>query len=150
MLKIGDKAPDFKLKNEKGEIISLKNFSGKNVILYFYPKDDTSGCTAEACSFRDNIKLFEKKKTVILGMSKDSVISHKKFKDKYNLPFSLLSDDTLDVLKKYDVWKEKNMYGRKYFGIERTTYIIDKNGFIKNIFNKVKVNGHTEEILKSL
>ena len=150
MLKIGDKAPDFKLKDEKGEIISLKKFSGKSVILYFYPKDDTSGCTAEACSFRDNIKLFENKNTVILGISKDSIISHKKFKDKYNLPFSLLSDDTLDVIKKYDVWKEKNMYGRKYFGIERTTYIIDKNGFIKDIFNKVKVNGHTEEVLKSL
>ena len=150
MLKPGDKAPDFALQNDKGENVTLKDLKGKKVILYFYPKDDTSGCTKEACSFRDNIKIIEKKNAVVIGVSKDSVKSHDKFKKKYNLPFTLLSDENLEMLKNYDVWKEKSMYGKKYMGIERTTFIIDEKGKIREIFNKVKVDGHTEEILSKL
>jgi len=150
MLKIGDKAPDFTLISDTGEKVSLKDFKGKKVILYFYPKDDTSGCTAEACSFRDNIKIIEKKNTVVIGVSKDNLKSHQKFKTKYELPFTLLSDENLDMIKDYDVWKEKSMYGKKYMGIERTTYIINEKGKIQDIFNKVKVDGHTEEVLSKL
>lgn len=144
------KAPDFSLLNDKGEEISLKDFKGKKVVLYFYPKDDTSGCTKEACDFRDKIKVFEKNKIVVIGVSKDSVKSHDKFRKKYNLPFMLLSDENLDVLKKYDVWKEKSMYGRKYMGIERTTFIIDEKGVIKEIYSKVKVDGHVDEVLSKI
>lgn len=150
MLKTGDKAPEFSLISDKGEKVSLKDFKGKKVILYFYPKDDTSGCTKEACSFRDNIRIFEKKNAVIIGVSKDNTASHQKFKKKYDLPFILLSDENLDMIKAYDVWKEKSMYGKKYMGIERTTYIIDETGKIQEIYNKVKVDGHTEEILDKL
>ncbi len=150
MLKIGDKAPNFKLTADDGKTYSLKDFKGKKLILYFYPKDMTSGCTAEACDFRDNIKLFHKKNSVVIGVSKDNIESHKKFKSKYNLPFTLLSDENMEMFKAYDVWKEKSMYGKKYMGIERTTYIIDENGIIKEIFNKVKVKGHIEEILKKI
>jgi len=150
MLKIGDKAPDFTLISDTGEKVSLKDLKGKKVILYFYPKDDTSGCTAEACSFRDNIKIIEKKNTVVIGVSKDNLKSHQKFKTKYELPFTLLSDENLDMIKDYDVWKEKSMYGKKYMGIERTTYIINEKGKIQDIFNKVKVDGHTEEVLSKL
>lgn len=150
MLKPGMKAPDFSLLNDKGEEISLKDFKGKKVVLYFYPKDDTSGCTKEACDFRDKIKVFEKNKIVVIGVSKDSVKSHDKFRKKYNLPFMLLSDENLDVLKKYDVWKEKSMYGRKYMGIERTTFIIDEKGVIKEIYSKVKVDGHVDEVLSKI
>lgn len=150
MLKPGDKAPDFKLMSDEGKSVSLKDLKGKKIILYFYPKDDTSGCTAEACSFRDNIKLIEKKNAVVIGVSKDDTKSHQKFKKKYDLPFTLLSDENLDILKAYDVWKEKSMYGRKYMGIVRTTYIIDEKGKIKDIFNNVKVDGHTGEILEKL
>lgn len=150
MLKPGDKAPDFNLVSDEGKNISLKDLKGKKVILYFYPKDDTSGCTAEACSFRDNIKILEKKNAIVIGVSKDNTKSHQKFKKKYDLPFTLLSDENLDMLKEYDVWKEKSMYGRKYMGVERTTYIIDEKGKIQDIFNKVKVDGHTQEVLKKL
>ncbi|MEO8664061.1 MAG: thioredoxin-dependent thiol peroxidase [Ignavibacteria bacterium] len=150
MLKPGDKAPDFNLVSDEGKNISLKDLKGKKVILYFYPKDDTSGCTAEACSFRDNIKAIEKENTIVIGVSKDNTKSHLKFKEKYDLPFTLLSDENLEMLKKYDVWKEKSMYGKKYMGIERTTFIIDEKGIIKDIFNKVKVDGHTQEILQKL
>lgn len=150
MLKPGDKAPEFSLISDEGKKVSLKELKGKKVILYFYPKDDTSGCTAEACSFRDNIKLIEKKNTVVIGVSKDNTVSHQKFKKKYNLPFTLLSDENLDMLKDYDVWKEKSMYGKKYMGIERTTFILDEKGKIQDIFNKVKVQGHTEELLKKI
>ncbi|MDO8550770.1 MAG: thioredoxin-dependent thiol peroxidase [Ignavibacteria bacterium] len=146
----GKKAPAFTLKNQNGETISLNYFKGKNVVLYFYSKDDTSGCTAEACSFRDDFPKFEKTDAVILGVSPDSVESHKRFEQKYNLNFDLLSDEKKEVLEKYDVWKEKNMYGRKYMGVERTTYIIDPEGKIKKIFPKVKVNGHNKEVLESL
>ncbi|MFZ1320577.1 MAG: thioredoxin-dependent thiol peroxidase [Ignavibacteria bacterium] len=150
MLKIGDKAPTFDLISDTGEKVSLKDLKGKKVILYFYPKDDTSGCTKEACSFRDNIKVIEKKNAVVIGVSKDNTKSHQKFKLKYDLPFTLLSDENFEMLKDYDVWKEKSMYGRKYMGIERTTYIIDEKGKLADIFNKVKVDGHIEDILAKL
>ena len=150
MLKVGDKAPDFKLSADDGKNYSLKDFAGKKIVLYFYPKDNTSGCTAEACDFRDNIKLFNKKNAVVIGVSKDSIESHIKFKSKFELPFLLLSDETLKSLKDYMVWKEKSLYGRKYMGIERTTYVIDEKGKIKNIYNKVKVDGHIEEILNNI
>jgi len=139
MLQEGNKAPDFKLKDQNEKEISLSDYKGKNVILYFYPKDNTSGCTAEACSFRDDFPKFKKVETVILGVSPDSVESHKKFAKKYNLNFSLLADEDKEVIKKYDVWKEKSMYGRKYMGVERSTFIIDSDGKIKKIFRKVKV-----------
>lgn len=150
MLRTGDKAPDFKLKTDAGKTVSLKDFKGKKVILYFYPKDMTSGCTLEACDFRDNIKTFTKKNSVILGVSADSIDSHKKFKDKYKLPFTLLSDETKEMINDYGVWKEKSMYGKKYMGIERTTFVIDEKGKIEKIFNKVSVNGHIEELLETI
>jgi peroxiredoxin Q/BCP len=150
MLKEGNKAPDFKLKDQDDKTISLKDFKGKNVVLYFYPKDNTSGCTAEACNFRDEFPKFGKLDAVILGVSPDSVESHKKFAQKYKLPFRLLSDGKKEVLEKYNVWQEKNMYGRKYMGVVRTTYVIDKEGKIKKIFNKVKVEGHNKEVMEAL
>jgi thioredoxin-dependent peroxiredoxin len=150
MIKIGEKAPDFKLIADDGKIYSLKDFKSKKLILYFYPKDMTSGCTTEACDFRDNIKLFQKKNFTVIGVSKDSIESHKKFKTKYTLPFVLLSDENMDMLKAYDVWKEKSMYGKKYMGIERTTFVINEKGIIQEIFNKVKVNGHIKEILNKI
>ncbi|MBI5402450.1 MAG: thioredoxin-dependent thiol peroxidase [Ignavibacteriae bacterium] len=148
MLEKNDKAPDFKLNADDSKTYSLKDFRGKKLILYFYPKDMTSGCTAEACDFRDNAKLFHKKNAVIIGVSKDSVESHRKFRTKYELPFTLLSDESTNMLEAYGVWKEKSMYGRKYMGIERTTFIIDEKGYISEIFKKVKVTGHIVEILK--
>lgn len=150
MLQEGNKAPDFKLKDQNEKEILLSDYKGKNVILYFYPKDNTSGCTAEACSFRDDFPKFKKVETVILGVSPDSVESHKKFAKKYNLNFSLLADEDKEVIKKYDVWKEKSMYGRKYMGVERSTFIIDSDGKIKKIFRKVKVQGHNEEVMEVL
>lgn len=150
MLKEGTKAPTFTLLNQDGKKVSLKDFLGKKVVLYFYPKDMTLGCTKEACDFRDHINLFHNKNVVVLGVSPDSVQSHKKFQEKYGLPFDLLSDESKKVLEKYDVWKEKSMYGRKYFGVERTTFIIDENGKIKKIFPRVKVNGHIKEVLQAL
>jgi len=150
MLKTGDKAPDFKLMSDSGETISLKNYKGKKVILYFYPKDMTSGCTAEACDFRDNFKKFEKKNTVVIGVSPDNTASHLKFKDKYELPFTLLSDETKKMLTDYGVWQEKSMYGRKYMGVVRTTFVIDEKGKIEKVFEKVKVEGHIAELLEEL
>jgi peroxiredoxin Q/BCP len=150
MLKVGDKAPLFTLLDKNNEKISLKDFKGKKVILYFYPKDMTSGCTQEACDFRDAFPAFNKLKAVVLGISIDSVTSHNKFAGKYDLPFTLLSDENKEVVEKYGVWKEKSMYGRKYMGIERTTFLIDEEGKIKNIFPKVKVAGHVEEVIKAL
>src|SRR5206468_2997680 len=123
---VGDKAPDFLLPTGSGEAVSLKDFKRKKVVLYFYPKDDTSGCTKEACSFRDNFKVIQKKGTVVIGVSIDGVESHKKFAAKYDLPFTLVSDEEKELVKKYGVWKEKSMYGRKYMGIERTTFLIDE------------------------
>lgn len=150
MLKEGSKAPAFTLPNEKGKKVSLKDFEGQKVVLYFYPKDMTSGCTKEACDFRDAHPDFKKIKAVVLGVSPDSIDSHKKFAEKYELPFTLLSDENKNVLEKYGVWKEKSMYGKKYMGVERTTVIIDEKGKIQKIFPKVKVNGHAEEVLEEL
>lgn len=150
MIEVGKKAPDFTLTDQNDKKISLKDFKGKKIILYFYPKDNTSGCTKEACNFRDEFPKFNGVDSVILGVSPDSVSSHKKFADKYNLPFSLLADEDKKVLQLYDVWKEKSMYGRKYMGVERTTLIIDENGKIKKIFNKVKVDEHHKELLEAL
>ena len=150
MLKIGDKAPDFKLTADSGEILSLKDYKGKKIILYFYPKDMTSGCTQEACDFRDSIKKFEKKNTVVIGVSPDDTKSHLKFKDKYDLPFTLLSDESKKMLEDYGVWQEKSMYGRKYMGVVRTTLIIDEKGKIEKIFEKVKVPGHIAELLDTI
>jgi len=150
MLDEGKKAPVFTLNNQDGKSISLKDFYGKKVVLYFYPKDDTSGCTKEACSFRDGFPEFNNLNAVILGVSPDSVESHKKFAEKYNLPFTLLSDEPREIIEKYDVWKEKNNYGKKYMGVERTTFLIDENGMIKKIFPKVKVDGHDQELLEAL
>ncbi|MEN3037603.1 MAG: thioredoxin-dependent thiol peroxidase [Candidatus Kryptonium sp.] len=149
-LKVGQKAPNFTLPSDTGEKISLKDFRGKKVVLYFYPKDDTPGCTKEACSFRDNINLILEKGAIVIGVSADSVESHKKFKEKYNLNFPLLSDEKHKVLEKYGVWKERSLYGKKFMGTERTTFIIDEQGKIAHIFRKVKVDGHTEEVLKKL
>jgi len=150
MLAVGDKAPDFKLKNDEGKEISLKDFRGKNVVLYFYPKDDTPGCTKEACDFRDQQKDFSKKNAVVLGMSGDAVESHAKFRKKYGLPFQLLADPEKKVLEAYGVWKEKSMYGRKYMGVERTTLVIDPQGKIAKIYPKVSVTGHVDEVLGSI
>lgn len=150
MIEVGKKAPDFSLLNQDEKKISLKDYLGKKVVLYFYPKDDTSGCTKEACNFRDEFPKFTKTKAVILGVSPDSVKSHKKFAEKYDLNFDLLADEEKKVVEKFEVWKEKSMYGRKYMGVERTTFIIDEKGKIKNIFNKVKVDGHNKEVLEAL
>lgn len=150
MLKEGNKAPAFTLPDKNGKKVALKDFEGKKVVLYFYPKDMTSGCTKEACDFRDSHPDFKKTKTVVLGVSADSVESHKKFSDKHELPFTLLSDEDKKVVEKYGVWKEKSMYGRKYMGIERTTVIIDEKGKVQKIFPKVKVKGHVEEVLAEL
>ncbi len=150
MLKAGDKAPDFKLIADNGETVSLKDLKGRKVILYFYPKDMTSGCTVEACDFRDNIKKFEKKNAVIIGVSPDDTKSHIKFKTKHDLPFTLLSDETHKMLEAYGVWQEKSMYGRKYMGVVRTTFLIDEKGRIEKVWEKVKVDGHAEEALGSI
>ena len=147
----GKPAPDFSLPSTEGREISLKDFKGKkNIVLYFYPKDDTPGCTQEACDFRDGLKKFAAKDAVVLGVSADPLAAHEKFRGKYKLPFPLLSDEAKEVIKKFDVWKEKSMYGKKYMGIERTTVVIDKKGEVRRIFPKVKVTGHAEEVLKTL
>ena len=147
MLQEGQSAPDFKVKNDKDEEVSLYDFHGQNVVLYFYPKDSTSGWTNEAIGFRDLKPEFEKLNAVILGVSPDSVKSHQNFSQKNNLPFTLLSDEKKEVVQLYDVWKEKSMYGRKYIGVERTTFVIDKEGTIQKIFPKVKVPQHPEAVL---
>ena len=149
-LSVGNKAPDFTLPNGEGKPVSLSDFKGKKVVLYFYPKDDTSGCTKEACSFQENLGVLKKRGAVVLGVSADSPTSHQKFAAKYDLSFPLISDEQKELITKYGVWKEKSMYGRKYMGIERTTFIIGENGKITHIFPKVKVDGHTEEILNAL
>ena len=147
---IGDPAPDFSLLGDDGNTHSLGELKGKKVVLFFYPKDDTSGCTKEACSFRDNLSPLKKKGAVVVGVSADSVESHKSFISKYDLNFALLSDEGRSTLENYGVWKQKSFLGRKYMGIERTTFIIDEKGKISHIFPKVKVDGHTEEVLNAL
>ena len=147
MLKVGDRAPSFILQTETGEKIGLKDLKGKTVILYFYPKDMTPGCTQEACDFRDLHPQAKKKGVVVLGVSKDSVETHSKFKAKYSLPFALLSDPDGKVCEAYGVWQEKSLYGRKFMGIVRTTFVIGPDGKISHVFPKVKVKGHAAEAL---
>jgi len=147
---VGKPAPAFTLDTDTGERLSLRDLKGKPVVLYFYPKDDTSGCTAEACEFRDAFPRFDKSKAVILGVSPDQVKSHQKFKAKYELPFTLLADTDHAVAEQYGVWKEKSMYGRKYMGVERTTFIIDAAGKMAKIFEKVKPQGHAAEVEAAL
>ena len=148
-LTAGAPAPDFTMPTDGGGTITLSALKGQPVILYFYPKDDTTGCTAEACGFRDSFPNFRGAKAVIVGVSKDSVARHDKFKKKYELPFTLASDENGHVCEDYGVWVEKSMYGRKYMGIERTTFLIDKAGVIRRVWNKVKVTGHVAEVLKA-
>ncbi|MCH2037214.1 MAG: thioredoxin-dependent thiol peroxidase [Rickettsiales bacterium] len=143
----GDHIPDFSLPADGGDTVSLADYKGKNIVLYFYPKDDTPGCTKESEAFRDMHEQFTDANTVILGVSKDSVASHDKFKAKYDLPFKLISDEEHSMLEAFGVWKEKNMYGKKYMGIERTTFLIDGEGIVKKRWSKVKVKGHVEEVL---
>lgn len=140
-------APDFTLLADNGKKISLHDLRGKKVVLYFYPKDDTPGCTKEACGFRDALPDFTKVKAEIIGISKDDLASHQKFKQKYTLPFTLLSDEDGKVCEAYGVWVEKSMYGKKYMGIDRTTFLIDEKGIVQHIWHKVNVDGHVEEVL---
>jgi thioredoxin-dependent peroxiredoxin len=146
-LQAGDKAPDFSLPGDGGTTISLSSLRGKTIVLYFYPKDDTSGCTLEAKNFNDLKGVFAKANAEIIGMSIDSVASHDKFKKKYELGFALASDESKETVSAYGVWIEKSMYGKKYMGIERTTVLIDATGKIARIWSKVKVPGHAEEVL---
>ena len=147
---LGKAAPAFTLETDTGDSLSLKDLKGKNVVLYFSPKDDTSGCTTEACEFRDLMPRFAKGSAVILGVSPDTVKSHQKFKTKYDLPFTLLADTEHAIAEKYGVWKEKSMYGRKYMGVERTTFLIDATGKLRKIFEKVKPAGHADEVAAAL
>jgi peroxiredoxin Q/BCP len=149
-LEEGSLAPDFTLPSSTGKDVSLRGLRGKKVVLYFYPHDDTSGCTKEACSFRDNLPSFEGLDAVVLGVSSDSMDSHQSFIKKYGLNFTLLSDQDLKVHHLYDTWREKNMYGKKYMGTERSTFVIGGDGKIKKIFRKVSVDGHEKEVLKAL
>jgi peroxiredoxin Q/BCP len=149
-LKEGAKAPDFSLPTDSGESLKLSSLKGKNVVLYFYPKADTPGCTKEACGFRDEFPRIEAANTVVLGVSPDPVKAVSKFRTKYNLPFALLADEDHAVAEKYGVWVEKSMYGKTYMGVERTTFVIGAEGKIARIFRKVKVDGHTAEVLDAL
>lgn len=146
----GGKAPDFSLADQAGKTVRLKDFKGKTIVLYFYPKDDTPGCTKESCEFRDAETAIKKAGAVVLGVSLDDEASHQKFIAKYSLPFSLLCDEDARVSKAYGVYKEKSMYGRKYWGIERSTFVIGGDGVIKAAFRKVKVDGHAKEVLAAL
>lgn len=147
MVKEGEAAPAFKLQDDEGTWVNLSDYIGEHVVVYFYPKDDTPGCTAEACGFRDQSTEFKIRGIKVVGISADSVESHAKFKAKYGLKFPLLSDPDRKVMKAYGVWKEKSMYGKKYMGAERTTVIVNEHGIIEKVFSKVKVTGHIKEIL---
>lgn len=149
-LKEGDNAPDIHLPDDQGADFRLSDLKGKNVVLYFYPKADTPGCTKEACEFRDSSKQFVKKDTVIVGVSPDKSAAQLKFKSKFDLPFALLADTDHTAAEVYGVWKEKSMYGKKYMGIERTTFLIGPDGKIRKIFHKVKPEGHAEEVYEAL
>lgn len=149
-IEAGDKAPQFDLPTDGGGSISLPELKGHRFVLYFYPKDDTSGCTKEAEAFRDRMQRFEDLNTKVIGVSKDSVAKHDKFKAKYNLPFPLISDEEATLCKAFGVWKEKSMYGKKYMGIERSTFVIDETGTIRNAWRKVKVAGHVDEVLDAV
>lgn len=148
MLKAGDKAPNFSLMDKNGNAVNLSEFKGKKVVLYFYPRDNTPGCTRQACAFAGLYAEFQKKNVQVIGISRDSVASHQKFAEKYNLPFVLLSDPELEAVKAYDVWQEKKLYGKISFGVVRTTFIIDENGFIEKIMPKVKPDTNAAEILE--
>lgn len=150
MLKIGAQAPDFTLPDQNGEMHSLSDYRGQKVVLYFYPKDMTAGCTRQACAFGELYPQFREKGAVILGVSKDSVASHKKFEEKYGLPFTLLSDQEREVIRAYDVWKEKKNYGKVSMGVVRTTYLIDENGMIIKAFDKVKAADNAAQMLDLL
>ncbi len=149
-LKEGDKAPDFTGLNEKGEEVSLSDYKGKKLILFFYPKDNTPGCTAEACNLRDNYSELKAQGFELLGVSPDSARKHQNFIKKFDLPFPLLADTEQDVLNKYGVWGEKQMFGKKYMGVFRTTFVIDEKGMIEKIFAKVDTKAHTEQILEAV
>lgn len=149
MLKEGDAAPDFTAKNQDGDNVNLADFRGQRVVLYFYPKDDTPGCTKEACSFRDADDVYAAKNIKVLGVSTDDEKSHQKFISKFNLPFALLADTDKKIVNDYGVYGEKNMYGKKYMGVSRKTFLIDEAGKIKKIFNKVNVSEHAAEVLKA-
>jgi peroxiredoxin Q/BCP len=143
----GSKAPDFTAATDGGGTLTLSGLLGKAVILYFYPKDDTPGCTKEACGFRDSLPDFSKAKAVVIGVSKDSTARHDKFKAKYDLPFTLVADADGTICEKYGTWIEKSLYGRKYMGIDRATFLIDKSGIVRKVWHKVKVAGHVEDVL---
>ena len=146
-LKIGDRAPDFTMDSTQGPV-RLKDFAGKKLVLYFYPKDDTPGCTMEACDLRDNWRVLQKSDVAVIGVSRDNLKKHDKFKDKYQLPFPLAADEDGVVCQKYGVWAEKSMFGKKYFGINRVTFLIGEDGRILHIWPKVKVIGHVQDILR--
>lgn len=150
MLEVGTKAPDFTLPDQNGNMHSLSEYRGKKVILYFYPKDNTAGCTKQACGFAERYPQFTEKGAVVLGVSKDSVASHKKFEEKYGLPFTLLADPELAAIQAYDVWQEKKNYGKTYMGVVRTTYLIDEKGKIVKAFDKVKAADNPEQMLGEL
>lgn len=150
MLEIGTKAPDFTLPDQNGTLHGLEEYRGKKVVLYFYPKDNTPGCTKQACGFGEHYPQFQEKGAVVLGVSKDSVASHKKFEEKYGLPFTLLSDPELAAIQAYDVWQEKNMYGKKTMGVVRTTYLIDEEGVIVKALGKVKAAENPAQMLELL
>ena len=150
MLEVGTKAPDFTLPDQNGDLHSLSVYRGKKVILYFYPKDNTPGCTKQACGFAERYPQFIEKGAVVLGISKDSVASHKKFEEKYGLPFTILSDPELVAIQAYDVWQEKKNYGKTYMGVVRTTYLIDEEGKIAKAFDKVKAADNPEQMLGEL
>jgi peroxiredoxin Q/BCP len=150
MIAAGKPAPDFTLADQNGKKVTLSKLKGSPVVLYFYPKDDTPGCTKEACGFRDSFALYEKAGATIAGVSPDSALSHAKFAKKFELPFLLLADPEHTVCEAYGVWKEKSMYGKKYMGVERTTFVIDAEGIVRNIFPKVKVDGHSAEVLEAV
>ena len=146
-IEVGDKAPNFSLRDQDGNSVSLDSFLGKKVIVFFYPKDDTPGCTVEVCNFRDDFEMYEEKNAVLLGISKDGEESHRKFISKFNLPFTLLCDEDHAVAGAYGAWGEKSMYGRKYMGIIRTTVVVDADGKVEQIFEKVKPKDHSKELL---
>lgn len=147
---VGDNAPDFTVSSDQNQLITLKNFRGKKVVLYFYPKDNTPGCTREACDFRDQIPAFDAQNTVIIGISRDSVASHQKYKEKHLLPFTLLADESGDICQAYGVINKKSLFGNTFLGIQRSTFLIDEKGVIRAIWRKVKVNGHIEQVLNEL
>ena len=150
MLAVGVKAPDFTLEDKNGELISLSQYLGKKIVLYFYPRDNTPGCTRQACAFAQNYEAFRTKDVVVIGISKDSVASHQKFAQKYELPFILLADPKLQAIQAYDVWQEKKNYGKVSMGVVRTTYVIDENGVIEKVMPKVKPDTNAAEILAYL